>query len=107
MDAVPFLVLVFGSGAILGALTLLRRRLRTTGMEWRLSLLMGVAATVANIALLGAVALPAVVAFPLIQGTALVGGTLLMAVIFREQLNVWKIIGLGCGGLVLAMTMLR
>jgi len=107
VGTVPFLVLVFGCGALLGALTLFRVHPRATGVEWRLSLLMGVAATVANAALLGAVTLPAVVAFPLVQGTALIGGTLLMAVRFREQLNIWKIIGLCCGGLVLALAIVR
>ena len=108
VGAVPFTVLVFGSGAVLGLLIGNHaRRPWATDVEWQWGSAMGVAAAAANLCLLGAVVLPAVVAFPLIQGTALIGGVLLMVALFGERLNADKIGGLCCGGLVLALAMLR
>ncbi len=108
VGAVPFVVLVFGAGALIGILTGgVARRPWATGVEGRVGLAMGLAGAGANLALLGAVTLPAVVAFPIIQGTALIGGTLLLVLRFREALNAYKIAGLCCGGLVLALAMLR
>jgi len=107
VGAFPFIVLIFGTGALLGLLAVCRSRTRIANVEWQWGTLMGTAAMAANFCLLGAVVLPAVVAFPLIQGTALVGGTLLMLALFGEPLNLCKISGLCCGGLVLALAMLR
>ncbi|MFA6110392.1 MAG: hypothetical protein WDA75_16620 [Candidatus Latescibacterota bacterium] len=107
VGAVPFLVLVFGSGAVLGLLARRRSPGRVSAAEWRWGLLMGLAGTVANLCVLGAVVLPAVVAFPLVQGTALIGGTVLMVVLYDEPLNAAKLLGLTCGGLVLALAMGR
>ncbi|MHB9025005.1 MAG: hypothetical protein ACYC7E_12680 [Armatimonadota bacterium] len=107
VGALMFIVLVFGSGALIAMLVELRTRERIADVEWRWGSLLGVAAAVANLSLLGAAVLPAIVVFPLIQGIALVGGTLLMVVLFSERLNLYKLGGLCCGGLVLALAVLR
>jgi multidrug transporter EmrE-like cation transporter len=107
VGAVPFLVMTFGSGALLGLVARYRATAAIRRAEWRWGLGMGLAATVANLCILGAVVLPAAVAFPLVQGTGLVGGTVLMVWHFREPMNRAKWLGLACGLLVLGLAMFR
>lgn len=107
VGAVPFLVMTFGSGTLFGLLARYRATAATCRAEWCWGLGMGLAATVANLCVLGAVALPAAVVFPLVQGTGLIGGTALMVWLFREPMNRAKWAGLACGLLVLVLAMAR
>jgi drug/metabolite transporter (DMT)-like permease len=57
--------------------------------------------------LLVAMKLPAVVAFPTIQGISFLGGICATALVFRERLNGWKILGILLGLTVIFLSVLR
>jgi len=119
-----FVAVVFGSGALIGLATpagvaWLRSRGAATGppaqeprsdgarRPWKWALAGGVLGGLAAQCLLAAVQLPAAAVFPIVQGTGLLGGILLIAVIFRERINAWKIASLAAGLAVVVMAGLR
>jgi len=107
--AVPFAAMVFGCGSLLElALQWLpQRRLELRPEEWRYGIAVGLAAAVANIALVGAAPLPAVILFPIVQGLSLSGGALLIIVCLHEGVNRWKVLGFAMAGVVMAAAVLR
>lgn len=107
--AIPFAAMVFGGGSALEAALqwLPKRRFDLRAEEWRWGAAVGLAAAVANLALVGAARLPAVVLFPIVQGLSLSGGALLIILCLRERLNRWKLLGFAMAGLVIAAAVLR
>lgn len=90
-----FSALMFGVATVIAvlcsAMRLNRNELRWGGAA-------GLSCGASMLLLLPAMALPTVMAFPVIQGSSLLGGGFLTAMVFKERMNIWKIIGV-CFGL--------
>ena len=63
----------------------------------------GLTCGAAILLLLPTMMLPAAVAFPVIQGASLLGGVFLLAMVFRERMNIWKILGVVLGLAILGL----
>jgi hypothetical protein len=79
--------------------------LRACELKW--GVLMG-ASTIAAVFLLQlAISLPAIVVFPVAQGIALIGGVVLMALIYKERINKFKVIEAILGLMVIIQAVFR
>jgi multidrug transporter EmrE-like cation transporter len=66
------------------------------------------ASTIAAVFLLQlAISLPAIVVFPVAQGIALIGGVVLMALIYKERINKFKVIEAILGLMVIIQAVFR
>jgi len=54
-----------------------------------------------------AMSLPSIVVFPITQGIALIGGIVLMALIYKERINIFKVVGIILGLAVLLQSIFR
>jgi drug/metabolite transporter (DMT)-like permease len=105
----PFALMIFSSGFFCELLLYFRSggAVGIQSAEWKWGIFLGIATAAATLCLLGAVSLPAVVVFPVIQGIGLGGGILLIFMLFRESLNVWKIISGALAMTILFLTFIR
>lgn len=77
------------------------------GPERRWGLFFGFMLAATQVLMQLAMALPAAIVFPVVQGGSLLGGVLLMAFIFKEKMNLWKVTGIFLGCLVIALSVIR
>jgi len=108
------LVAMYGSGFILFVLfSVIRHRpwrgigSKTLIGEVKWGVMLGAAISITQILMQSAMSLPAIIVFPLVQGLSLIGGVGLMAYVYREKLNVFKIIGIISGLIVVILSVLR
>lgn len=108
------LVAMYGSGFILFVLfsVIWHRPWHGIGSktflgEVKWGVMLGAAISITQILMQSAMSLPAIIVFPLVQGLSLIGGVGLMAYVYREKLNVFKIIGIISGLIVVILSVLR
>jgi len=107
------LVAMYGSGFFLFSLMVLRSRhsrrsrIAVSGSEMKWGVMLGAAISITQILMQSAMSLPAIIVFPLVQGLALIGGVGLMAYVYRETLNYFKIIGIIFGLIVIVLSVTR
>ncbi len=106
------LVAAYAASALWFAAAALRRRgdggsrsLRGREIGW--GALLGFSIGLTQLLMQAAMGLPAVIVFPLVQGVALMGGVLLIACVYRERLNRFKIVGLLLGLAVIVLSVVR
>jgi len=103
-----FVGALYSGAAILFLLSGIRhglRHLRKCELKW--GLMMGISTVAAVLFLQMAMKLPAIVVFPLTQGIALIGGVALMALIYKERINKFKIAGIALGLAIIVQSILR
>ena len=75
--------------------------------EWSWGLFFGFMLAANQVLMQLSMKLPAAIVFPIVQGCSLLGGVLLMAFIFREKMNAWKVAGILLGCLVIILSVVR
>lgn len=108
-DRIGYLTISYFAG---GVFTLLidaskGESLRPTAWEWKAGLLSGMSTAIGMLFFMTAIKLPAAVVFSINGGISLLGGVALTTIIYRERLNLMKVVGLALGTLVLLIAVLR
>lgn len=108
-SAAGLATLFYGSGMVLALAThaLQTGGVRFTRDEWLTGGMAGVCSCVGCLLLLHGMSLPVIVVFPVSIGISLIGGIALTAVIYRERINVSKIVGWGLGVVLVLLAVMR